>query len=95
MAQFEVEAFTLLALAIVAIALRVVARCVIAGPKNFQLDDYMMPLAGVRSLLSLPFGFSLSRSFDANRLHLRWFMGSKPAPHTASAHGGWVWPTMP
>ncbi|KAL4997087.1 hypothetical protein BDV10DRAFT_201991 [Aspergillus recurvatus] len=47
MAQFEVEAFTLLALAIVAIALRVVARWVIAGPKNFQLDDYLMPLAGV------------------------------------------------
>ncbi|KAL6229466.1 hypothetical protein BDW75DRAFT_225064 [Aspergillus navahoensis] len=47
MAQFEVEAFTLLALAIVAIALRIVARWVIAGPKNFQLDDYLMPLAGV------------------------------------------------
>ncbi|KAL4924723.1 uncharacterized protein BDV17DRAFT_300811 [Aspergillus undulatus] len=47
MAQFEVEAFTLLAIAIVAIALRVVARWSIAGFKNFQLDDYLMPLAGV------------------------------------------------
>ncbi|KAL4904740.1 hypothetical protein BDW74DRAFT_178822 [Aspergillus multicolor] len=47
MAQFEVEAFTLLALAIVAIVLRVIARWNIAGPKSFQLDDYLMPLAGV------------------------------------------------
>ncbi|KAI9367148.1 hypothetical protein BJX61DRAFT_529850 [Aspergillus egyptiacus] len=47
MGQFEVEAFTLLALAIVAIAIRVVARWTTAGPKNFQVDDYLMPLAGV------------------------------------------------
>ncbi|KAL3472245.1 hypothetical protein BJX99DRAFT_249789 [Aspergillus californicus] len=47
MSQFETEAFTLLALAVTAIVLRVVARWTIAGPKNFQLDDYLMPLAGV------------------------------------------------
>ncbi|KAL4805793.1 hypothetical protein BDV18DRAFT_139857 [Aspergillus unguis] len=47
MASFEIEAFTLLALAIVTIVLRVVARWHIAGPRNFQLDDYLMPLAGV------------------------------------------------
>ncbi|KAL4786002.1 hypothetical protein BJX76DRAFT_355593 [Aspergillus varians] len=47
MAAFEVEAFTLLALAIVAIALRMVARWTTAGPRNFKLDDYLMPLAGV------------------------------------------------
>lgn len=47
MAQFEVEAFTLLAIAIVAIAIRVAARWSTAGPSNFQLDDYLMPLAGV------------------------------------------------
>ncbi|KAL4794892.1 hypothetical protein BDV19DRAFT_389790 [Aspergillus venezuelensis] len=47
MADFSTEAFTLLALAIVAIAIRVVARWSIAGPRNFQLDDYLMPLAGI------------------------------------------------
>lgn len=52
MAQFEVEAFTLLAIALVAIAIRVAARWTTAGPGNFQLDDYLMPLAGV-----LPFTF--------------------------------------
>lgn len=54
MAGFATEAFTLLAIAIVAIAIRIVARWKIAGPKNFQVDDYLMPLAGVPpSLLSI------------------------------------------
>ncbi|PWY83557.1 hypothetical protein BO70DRAFT_370774 [Aspergillus heteromorphus CBS 117.55] len=45
--DFVVEAFTLLALAITTIAFRLVARWVTAGPKNFMLDDYLMPLAGI------------------------------------------------
>ncbi|OOF93416.1 hypothetical protein ASPCADRAFT_150848 [Aspergillus carbonarius ITEM 5010] len=45
--DFVVEAFTLLAIAITTILFRVVARWVTAGPKNFMLDDYLMPLAGV------------------------------------------------
>ncbi|GAB1218634.1 hypothetical protein ATERTT37_007897 [Aspergillus terreus] len=45
--DFTIEAFTLLGIAIVTIAIRVVARWTTAGPKNFQLDDYLMPLAGV------------------------------------------------
>ena len=45
--DFTIEAFTLLALAIVTIAVRVVARCLTVGVKNFQLDDYLMPVAGV------------------------------------------------
>lgn len=45
--KFAVEAFTLLALAIVIIAARTVARWFTVGPKNFQLDDYLMPLAAV------------------------------------------------
>lgn len=53
MAQFEVEAFTLLAIAVVAIAIRVAARWTTAGPSNFQLDDYLMPLAGVLPFNSL------------------------------------------
>ncbi|KAL4866671.1 hypothetical protein BDV12DRAFT_187214 [Aspergillus spectabilis] len=47
MSDFNVEAFTLLALAVVAISIRVAARWTTAGPKSFQLDDYLMPLAGV------------------------------------------------
>lgn len=45
--DFITEAFTLLALAVVFIILRVASRWVITGPKNFQLDDYLMPLAAV------------------------------------------------
>ncbi|KAI3070915.1 hypothetical protein CBS147353_6625 [Aspergillus niger] len=45
--DFAVEAFTLLAIAIVTIAIRIVARWFTAGWKNFMLDDYLMPLAGV------------------------------------------------
>ncbi|PWY75936.1 hypothetical protein BO83DRAFT_436661 [Aspergillus eucalypticola CBS 122712] len=45
--DFVVEAFTLLAIAIVTIAIRIVARWFTAGWKNFMLDDYLMPLAGV------------------------------------------------
>ncbi|RAL11864.1 uncharacterized protein BO97DRAFT_478264 [Aspergillus homomorphus CBS 101889] len=45
--DFVIEAFTLLALAILTIACRVAARWLTAGPKNFALDDYLMPVAGV------------------------------------------------
>ncbi|KAI9933775.1 hypothetical protein ASPWEDRAFT_105068 [Aspergillus wentii DTO 134E9] len=44
---FATEAFTLLALAIVIIVLRTGARLFTAGVRNLQLDDYLMPLAGV------------------------------------------------
>lgn len=42
----DAEAFTLLALALVVIALRIWARWVQVGPSNWQLDDYLMPLTG-------------------------------------------------
>lgn len=45
--DFTIEAFTLLAIAIVTIAIRITARWITAGPRNFQLDDFLMPLAGV------------------------------------------------
>lgn len=45
--SFTTEAFTLLSLAIVVIILRIVARILTVGFHNFQLDDYLMPLAGV------------------------------------------------
>lgn len=54
--DFTIEAFTLLGIAIVTIAIRVVARWTTAGPKNFQLDDYLMPLAGVRLPVCLAYG---------------------------------------
>ncbi|KAB8210705.1 hypothetical protein BDV34DRAFT_220379 [Aspergillus parasiticus] len=45
--DFTIEAFTLLGIAIVTIAIRIAARWITAGPRNFQLDDFLMPLAGV------------------------------------------------
>ncbi|RAH70211.1 uncharacterized protein BO66DRAFT_392013 [Aspergillus aculeatinus CBS 121060] len=45
--EFVIEAFTLLAIAILTIACRIAARWITAGPKNFALDDYLMPVAGV------------------------------------------------
>lgn len=47
MSEFVTEAFTLLAVAIVIIALRTTARWIMVGPKNFQADDYVMLVACV------------------------------------------------
>lgn len=47
MGDFNTEAFTLLAVAIVIIGLRTVARWIMVGPKNFQPDDYLMLVACV------------------------------------------------
>ncbi|KAJ6095219.1 hypothetical protein N7486_005965 [Penicillium sp. IBT 16267x] len=47
MSEFVTEAFTLLAVAIVIIALRTTARWIMVGPKNFQADDYIMLVACV------------------------------------------------
>jgi len=47
MAEFVTEAFTLLAIAIVVIAVRTYARVTSAGLRNFQLDDYLMLGAAV------------------------------------------------
>lgn len=44
----NVEAWTLLALALATILLRISVRWKLVGPTNFQLEDYLMPLAGVR-----------------------------------------------
>ena len=45
--DFNTEAFTLLSLAVVVIAVRTGARVSMVGWPNLQLDDYLMPLAGV------------------------------------------------
>jgi uncharacterized membrane protein len=47
MGDFNTEAFTLLAVAIVIIGLRTTARWIMVGPKNFQADDYLMLVACV------------------------------------------------
>jgi len=47
MGDFVTEAFTLLGVAIVVIVLRTVARWILVGPRNFQVDDYLMPFACV------------------------------------------------
>jgi hypothetical protein len=43
----NVEAWTLLSLALTTILVRISVRWKLVGPANFQLDDYLMPLAGV------------------------------------------------
>ena len=48
MPEPNIEAFTLLSLAIVVIATRVGVRWSHVSPSNFQVDDYLMPLVGVR-----------------------------------------------
>lgn len=43
----SVEGFVLMSLGLTFIIIRVVVRWTSVGPSNFQLDDYLMPLAGV------------------------------------------------
>lgn len=43
----SVEGFTLMSLGLAFIFFRMVVRWKAVGPANFQLDDYLMPLAGV------------------------------------------------
>lgn len=45
--NFTIEAFTLLSLAVVVIVIRTGARLSMVGIRNFQVDDYLMPLAAV------------------------------------------------
>lgn len=53
MADSNIEAWTLLSLALFTIIVRVGVRWKLVGPANFQLDDYLMPLAGVRCFVSV------------------------------------------
>lgn len=47
----NVEAWVLLSLALFTIFVRIFVRWKLVGPANFQLDDYLMPLAGVSSFV--------------------------------------------
>jgi hypothetical protein len=49
----NVEAWTLLSLALTTILVRISVRWKLVGPANFQLDDYLMPLAGVCCLFPI------------------------------------------
>lgn len=57
MGDFVTEAFTLLAIGLVLIALRTYARSTSAGIRNFQIDDYLMLLAGVSEPFFFPSSF--------------------------------------
>ncbi|KAF7586030.1 hypothetical protein BBP40_009647 [Aspergillus hancockii] len=47
MSSADPEAFTLLSLGLVFILVRIYVRWTQVGPSNFQVDDYLMPLAGL------------------------------------------------
>lgn len=91
MGDFVTEAFTLLAIALVLIALRTYARSTSAGIRNFQIDDYLMLLAGVSQPFSLPSSppigpdVVLSRSYMPWRRQrpIRWEPSSTAWPTTA------------
>ena len=72
MGDFVTEAFTLLAIALVLIALRTYARTTSAGIRNFQIDDYLMLVAGVSTRLSCP--VRCSGLYDPNAVFSRWYM---------------------
>jgi hypothetical protein len=48
--SFTTEAFMLLGVGIVVIALRIVARATSVGVKGFQFDDYLLCIAAVRTI---------------------------------------------
>ena len=48
MDSFTTEAFTLLSLGVLIVALRTYARWTSVGPRNFMADDYLMLVAVVR-----------------------------------------------
>lgn len=58
----NVEAWTLLSLALIIILVRVGVRWKLVGPADFQLDDYLMPLAGV-SCFTCPVN-TIERSYN-------------------------------
>ncbi|EPS29426.1 hypothetical protein PDE_04375 [Penicillium oxalicum 114-2] len=63
MAQ-NVEAWTLLALALVVIAFRVYVRWTLVGPSGFQLDDYLMPLAGIVFVLETVAAYLVGANYE-------------------------------
>ncbi|CAI7654726.1 unnamed protein product [Penicillium glandicola] len=62
MAQ-NVEGWTLLSLALVIILVRIMVRWKLVGPTNFQLDDYLMPLAGIFFVLETVAAYLVGAKF--------------------------------
>ncbi|KAI1075674.1 hypothetical protein F5B20DRAFT_594814 [Whalleya microplaca] len=60
----NIEAFTLLAIALTIIGIRVWARWVQVGPSNWQVDDYLMPLTGVAFTLETGAAYLVRALFD-------------------------------
>ncbi|KAL4875606.1 hypothetical protein BJY04DRAFT_211151 [Aspergillus karnatakaensis] len=64
MANTYAESFALLALGLVFIVFRVYARWAQVGPTNFQLDDYLMPLAGVVFAVEVSLAYLVGAKYD-------------------------------
>ncbi|KAJ5504565.1 hypothetical protein N7463_007439 [Penicillium fimorum] len=60
----NVEAWTLLSLALLIIIIRIMVRWKLVGPTNFQLDDYLMPLAGVLFTLETVAAYLVGAKFQ-------------------------------
>ncbi|KAJ5896873.1 uncharacterized protein N7473_006272 [Penicillium subrubescens] len=60
----NVEAWTLLSLALTTILVRISVRWKLVGPANFQLDDYLMPLAGIFFTLETVAAYLVGAEFE-------------------------------
>ncbi|KAH8879215.1 hypothetical protein GQ53DRAFT_855200 [Thozetella sp. PMI_491] len=58
------EEFTLIALGLLIICIRVVVRWMQVGPANFQLDDYIMPLSGLVFMCDSIAAYLVGAKFD-------------------------------
>lgn len=83
---FIIEAFALLGVALTIIFLRTVARATSVGVKKFQLDDYMMLVAGVSHMSRR----ALILVLTEYRSYIPWRLPRR----TSLEPGGRVLPTM-
>ncbi|KAL3433764.1 hypothetical protein BDV09DRAFT_171203 [Aspergillus tetrazonus] len=58
------ESFTLLGLGLVFIIVRVYVRWTQVGPSNFQLDDFLMPLAGIVFTIEVTLAYLVGSKYD-------------------------------
>ncbi|XHG05050.1 hypothetical protein AWENTII_008300 [Aspergillus wentii] len=63
-ADGSVEAWILLSIALAVIIIRIGVRWSLVGPSNFQLDDYLMPLAGVVFTLETVAAYLVKAKFN-------------------------------
>ncbi|CAG8288397.1 unnamed protein product [Penicillium salamii] len=60
----NVEAWTLMSLGLFTIFVRIFVRWKLVGPSNFQLDDYLMPLAGICFILETIAAYLVGAKFE-------------------------------